>query len=483
MLPWAALGALCAALLAAVGTRVGNLPDAGAGSWWFSLPRSWSGGGLLETVFYGALTGVIVAWVGVGRVLRRGVAVPPRTIVAVAAAWSAPLLVGPPIFSGDVYSYVAQGSMVQQGINPYQLGPVALGPGPISASVAHVWLFTPAPYGPLFVKLASLLTGLTGSSVIVGVSALRLLELTGVGLIALFLPRLARRLGTDPARALWIGLLSPVVLFSFVGSSHNDALMVGLLVAGVALALERHPVLGIVVCTLAATVKLPALAGAGFIALTWAREKEGRGAQVGAVVLSGTLAAATMAAVTVATGLGWGWLSPRALSTPTDVSLQAAPVVSIGLALGHLLDWLGLGVSTSVMASIVQVLGGLAIVSVGTLLVWRAKGASMVWMLALAMLVVVLGSPVMWPWYLTWGVVLAAATRAQRAPAVRAVAVLGALIVVPTGGSVAGGDAFYGVALAALAALAWLATKHRWRAVLEAGTDASPERGRLLEPA
>ena len=48
-----------------------------------------------------------------------------------------------------------------------------------------------------------------------------------------FLPRLARHLGTDPGVALWLGALSPLALFSFVASGHNDALMVGLLVAGV----------------------------------------------------------------------------------------------------------------------------------------------------------------------------------------------------------------------------------------------------------
>src|SRR5436190_527077 len=78
-----------------------------------------------------------------------------RPLLRIACIWAAPLLVGPPIFSRDLYSYAADGMMVHRHISPYEYGPAALGAGKFLAPVSHVWLTTPSPYGPLFLRLAS----------------------------------------------------------------------------------------------------------------------------------------------------------------------------------------------------------------------------------------------------------------------------------------------------------------------------------------
>ena len=62
------------------------------------------------------------------------------------------------------------------------------------------------------------------------------------------LPRLARNLGRRPGVALWLAVLSPLALFSFIASGHNDALMLGLLVAGLTLASEDKPMAAVFVC-------------------------------------------------------------------------------------------------------------------------------------------------------------------------------------------------------------------------------------------
>ena len=49
-------------------------------------------------------------------------------------------------------------------------------------------------------------------------------------------PLLARSLKHDPAHAVLLGAGSPLVLLSLLAGDHNDALMVGLLVAGLAVA-------------------------------------------------------------------------------------------------------------------------------------------------------------------------------------------------------------------------------------------------------
>ena len=61
---------------------------------------------------------LLVAWYQVIGYLRQRPATPVRTVFVVFAVWVAPLMVAPPLFSGDAYSYVAQGTMVSAGINP-----------------------------------------------------------------------------------------------------------------------------------------------------------------------------------------------------------------------------------------------------------------------------------------------------------------------------------------------------------------------------
>jgi len=90
--------------------------------------------------------------------------------------------------------------------------------------------------------------GVTGSHLVAGVLLARVLELAGLVLLAASLPRLARALGTDPSRALWLVALSPLVTLELVAAGHNDALMVGVLAVGVAYALDGRPLLGIAIC-------------------------------------------------------------------------------------------------------------------------------------------------------------------------------------------------------------------------------------------
>ena len=141
--------------------------------------------------------------------------------------WGLTFVVGPPLFSRDLYSYVAQGLIAHHGLDPYTVGPDVLGPGHLLNSVASVWRSTPSPYGPLFVTISRGVAAVSGGSLIVQVIAYRLLELVGVVLCMVFLPRLARHLGTDPGVAVWLGVLSPLALFSFIASGHNDTLMIG----------------------------------------------------------------------------------------------------------------------------------------------------------------------------------------------------------------------------------------------------------------
>lgn len=69
-----------------------------------------------------------------------------------AAAWTAPLIIAPPLYSRDVYSYLAQGAVALRGFDPYSRGAAVLDL-PLRGNVAGLWQETPSPYGPLFLLL------------------------------------------------------------------------------------------------------------------------------------------------------------------------------------------------------------------------------------------------------------------------------------------------------------------------------------------
>ena len=213
----------------------------------------------LVGVYFGVVL-LIAAWVLLGRLVRSAEPPTPRELLLVLAVWAAPLLLAPPLFSRDVYSYLAQGAMVDAHMDVYAHGPAQLG-GPLADEVAPLWRQTGAPYGPVFLAVASALSGLTRGALPAGLVGMRLVALLGVALMAAALPRLARHSGADPAAALWLGALNPLVLLHLVAGAHNDAIMLGLLGVGLVAALGRWPVLGAVLVTLAALVKAPAVLG------------------------------------------------------------------------------------------------------------------------------------------------------------------------------------------------------------------------------
>ena len=151
---------------------------------------------------------------------------------AMLAIVAAPMLVAPPIFSHDAYSYAAQGWLLNNNLNPYLVGPGIL-PGQFADQVAWVWRDTPAPYGPLALRMNHWLILLVGFDPYWSTVIMRLPALIGVGMIGWCVPRIAGRFGINPAAASWFVLANPIVIIDFVGGAHNDALMMGLAMMGI----------------------------------------------------------------------------------------------------------------------------------------------------------------------------------------------------------------------------------------------------------
>jgi alpha-1,6-mannosyltransferase len=444
------------------GTRIGAVPDPRQLLWWFSLPSAASP---LDSIgFYCSLAVLVAAWLGLGGEARTGGLGIGRAWI-VLAVWGLPFLVGPPLFSRDLYSYVGQGLVAHHGMNPYAYAPSVLGPGPLLSSIASVWRHTTSPYGPLFVAPSKVVAALAGGSLIVQVLVFRAFELIGVALVMVSLPRLARHLGTDPGMALWLGALSPLALFSFVASGHNDALMVGLLVAGVTVAVTGRLWTGLVLCALAATVKLPAAAAVVFLAVDRAGSVGGssRWRVLGEAV---AVLVVVFVAVTLVCGDGWTWIGPTALHIPTELRVLSTPSVSLGVLFFHLLHPLGIPVTSSAVVTVTQDLVALATVAAIVWLVVTVRRHEVVRSLGLALVLIVVGSPTVWPWYLMWGLVLLAATTAQRSRVLAAVAALAMLVVGPSGHPLLGSAWYLVVSLGTLATCAWLARGQRWKEVV-----------------
>ncbi|MEU6461514.1 polyprenol phosphomannose-dependent alpha 1,6 mannosyltransferase MptB [Streptomyces sp. NPDC046976] len=415
------LGLVGTAFLALGGESAGALPVAE-----LPAPASAQAATGLVAVYFGVVL-LIAAWVLLGRLVRGPRPPAPRALLLVLAVWAAPLVLAPPLFSRDVYSYLAQGAMADAHMDVYTQGPAALG-GPLADQVAPMWQHTGAPYGPAFLGLASALSGLTRGELPAGLIGMRLLALLGVALMAFALPRLARHSGADPAAALWLGALNPLVLLHLVAGAHNDALMLGLLGLGLVAARGRRPLLGAVLVTLAALVKAPA--ALGLLAVVAFQTRAGR-RPLPAALTTAAVSAATTVAATVTAGTGYGWIG--ALDTP--VSPQNWALTSLlGRATGALLDRLGSGLAPLAVPG--WQLLGLAATAVAILLIWLRLRLKPVYALGLSLLVVAVFGPAIRPWYVLWGLFLIAAAAPSTSVRHRVAALAGvlALAVLPGGG-------------------------------------------------
>jgi hypothetical protein len=378
----------------------------GASSWFWTSPNvpaghhETSGQFLGIMLVYLGLALLLGAWFETIRATRTGAPMALRHLSLVLAAWAAPIAVAPPLFSQDVYSYAAQGQMVSKGLDPYLHGPSVLGRSPFLTLVNPLWRHTTAPYGPLWERLSGWVVELSGHHVLTAVVGFRVVAAIGLALLAWGVPALARAVGRDGSAAFTVAVLNPVVLLTLLGGSHNDALMLGLLVLACVLAARRHPLAGLVCCALAAQVKVPALIAAVVIGWGWWGAGQDLRPRLVKTLLAAAFTVAAMAALGAALDLGWRWVGT--LSGAGTVVSWLDPVTAAGLALAHLAHAAGYhgGSGAFVDTSRLAGLGIATVISV--LLLVRSPHREPVRALGWSLLAFVLLGPVVWPWYETW---------------------------------------------------------------------------------
>lgn len=387
-----------------------------AGTWFFGEPSASPAGTPSITKYlvavvltYGGLVLLMRVWLRLAEVMKIHPGAPLRPLWVMLVLWSLPMVVAPPMFSRDVFSYAAQGEMTSYHISPYIYGPFTLGSSPYVNPVDPLWGNAPAPYGPLFLFLDGTITRLSGHNVLVTVLVLRLLEVAAVVGIGYGVAMLARGLKRDPGEAFVLGALNPLVLLTLIGGAHNDAAMTALLVLGVALAVRGRTWWALVLCAAATAVKAPAAVGLAFVAWTWPGIAATVRARVVPALKAGVVLIATLVVSTWMAGFGFGWV--RNLLSNGTVRSWAAPATAVGMALGNALHAVGLeAISVRSVLSVTRV-SGLAVAGGITLwLLWRSQERGWVRSLAVALLLIVELGPVVQPWYLAWGLMLLAAS-------------------------------------------------------------------------
>ncbi|BBY60476.1 alpha-(1-_6)-mannopyranosyltransferase A [Mycolicibacterium sarraceniae] len=389
-----------------------------------SLHLSWLrfGHGLVvsSVLLWGGVVVMLVAWLWVGRrVTQTDAEVSDYSMIATTGFWLAPLLLSVPLFSRDTYSYLAQGALLRDGLDPYAVGPVE-NQNSLLDNVSPIWTTTTAPYGPAFILVARFVTSVVGDHVVAGTMLLRLCMLPGLAMLIWAAPRVARHIGANGAVALWICVLNPLVIIHLMGGVHNEMLMVGLMMAGIALTFARHHAAGAMLIAIAVAVKATAVLALPFMVWVWMRHlQESR--KLGAIRAFVTASAASVAifvAVFVVlswvAGVGLGWLTALA------GSVKIINWLTVPTAIANLTNVVGsvfLPVNFYAVLEVTRI-AGIVIIAVSLPLLWwrfrhddRAALTGIAW----AMLMVVLFVPAALPWYYTWPLAVIAALAQSRA--------------------------------------------------------------------
>jgi hypothetical protein len=335
--------------------------------------------------------------------------VPARVTVWAVVAFTVIVLVGPPMFSTDVFSYQAYARMfAHYHINPYTHGPDVIQLDPLYNYIGAKWIATPSVYGPLFTLLSAIFAM---TSVAFNEFAFKLIAaLASAGTMVLIWKAAGRR-GVSQPRAVALFGLNPLVTLYGVGGGHNDLLMLLLSTAGVYATVTRRDRAAGSLITAATAVKLTGAITLPFaLASETGHERDRRKRfVVGTAVVTTVVAAASY----LAFGTGVMHLSSTLQHVQAEGAWQSLPGFFFSLA--HV------PVSHVVQLADEALLAGI----VGWLL-WRVWQRRLDWVegAAWATFAVLATAWTLLPWYVCWLMPLVALTRDRRLWRIATVATL-----------------------------------------------------------
>ena len=476
-------------LVGTVCVAVGSL-----GVGWLPLETELADVGVVDAL-RGGLTGSLVArglvflglalllqsWLVLGGELGHG-ASHRRELPWILGLWEAPLLLAPPLFSRDVYSYYVQGRLLDAGIDPTTSG-VSQIPGWFQDGADPMWAESPTPYGPLFLWIERLIASFAHPNAYLAGLLFRATAVIGVAILLVVVPKVADLHGVDPDRAAWLGVLNPLVVMHFVIGAHNDALMVALVLSGLWWAMTCRCTWGAAAIGLAAAVKPIALLALPFVGLAWAGVGATWWARIRSWLLAALVAGIVFVTAMLAVGAGDGLLA-AAFGTPTGVLTWLSPSTALGKIVGGATTWLGLTATDEAIVTTVRAIGVVtSLVLVGWLILFPGR-RSPVRGAALAFVAVIVLGPVVHPWYLLWALPLFAASGLSRRWQQATIILTAAFAVHGMVESSTTSDNFLDVTdgitflvAAAIVAIIALASPQERRLLLDRGSEAPPRVG------
>lgn len=214
------------------------------------------------TLTVGEIVGVLLTFLGLYLVaMRYAEYVPARLIVGSVAAFTLIALIGPPLFSTDVFSYQAYAQMfAHYHINPYLHGPTVIGQYPLQNPLSQVigakWINTASVYGPLFTFISVIIQS---ASITFNYYAFKVIAALASGATMFLIWKAAERRGVDPKLGVALFGLNPLVTLAGVGGGHNDLLMLTFTTGGIYALLSRQERGSAALITAGAAIKLTGL--------------------------------------------------------------------------------------------------------------------------------------------------------------------------------------------------------------------------------
>jgi hypothetical protein len=202
--------------------------------------------------------------------------------------------------------------------------------------------------------------------------------------------------------------------------------MIGLLVAGLFIARRQHPILGIVLCSLAGAIKAPGLLGVVAIGWMWKDERLLR-RRCRNLAGAAAIAAATFEGLSLLFGLGWGWV--RTLGAANTVTTWVTPFDLIAKLLRAFSRVTHVDVSSAVFLDVAHIVGPVVAIALGVRALLQLPEIGMPRAIGISLLAIVLLGPIVQPWYLLWSLPLLATSAGPRtASAIRVLCVSVSLV-------------------------------------------------------
>jgi len=346
-----------------------------------------------SSIMLAGLIGLVMLWLVAVRINR-----PQRcteaTVWWLAAAWGTPFVLGPPLLSNDVYSYAAQGLMARRGFDPYAYGPAILGNTKALAAVDPSWRSVTSPYGPLAGVIEHLAVAISGGSALGAVIVFRALAVGSAIAIGLLAADLA---GPRRVQALTMTVLNPLLLVHVVSAAHLEGIMCAFLLGSLVAASKRHWALAIVLGAAAGAIKAPGYLAMIAVVVVHGFDRPGHVAWR-LLARDTALAAACLAGSTLLVPNGLGWLN--GLNTPSLGHTPWAPASILSSLLTPLVP----SASFDDLAAAGRITTTLVAVCIVIYLLATARDRSLNRTVGYGLLALALSGPVVYPWYMLWGI-------------------------------------------------------------------------------